>query len=72
MEHFAQYCKDGERPRIVRGLSKDEVLVCYTDKEAAVNALVENLDSEEFPGVRTVPACSERDYREDKESFIGD
>ena len=45
--------------------------MCYTDKEAAVNALVENLDSEEFPGVRTVPACSERDYRKDKESLIG-
>ena len=61
MEHFTQYCEDGERPRIVRGLGKDEVLVCYTDKEAAVNALVDNLDSEEFPGVNTVPACSQGD-----------
>ena len=35
--------------------------MCYTDKEAAVNALVDNLDSEEFPGVNTVPACSQGD-----------
>ena len=71
MEHLTQYCEDGERPRIVRGLSKDEVLVCYTDKEAAVNALMENLNSEDFPGVKTAPTCSERNYGKDKGSFIG-
>jgi hypothetical protein len=59
MSHFLQYCRGGETLHLGRGAGRQEVLVSYTAREAAVRALEENRGSQEFPGIRVVEACSE-------------
>ena len=53
MERFKVYSK--QTPVISRGVGKEQVLVGFHDKNAAVEAFGENLDSDEFPKLHIAP-----------------
>ena len=53
MERFKVYSK--QPPVISRGLGKEQVLVGFHDKNDAVKAFSENLDSDEFPKLHIAP-----------------
>ena len=54
MDQFRKYGK--KNPIIRRGLGKEQVLVGYEDKIAAIEALRDNIDSAEFPKLHIAPA----------------
>ena len=56
-QHFLQFCKEGEQPVLSRGLGKQEVLVSFASKEAAVKAVEATLQNDNFPGLAVIPAC---------------
>ena len=53
MERFKVYSK--QLPVISRGVGKEQVLVGFHDKNDAVKAFSENLDSEVFPNLHIAP-----------------
>ena len=56
-QHFLQFCKEGEQPVLSRGIGKQEVLVSFASKEAAVKAVEATLQNDNFPGLAVIPAC---------------
>ena len=40
-----------------RGIEKQEVLVSFTSREAAVKGMENTLRDENFPGLAVIPAC---------------
>jgi len=54
MDRFHKYGK--KSPIIKKGLGKEQVLVGYEDKNAAIEALRDNIDSAEFPKLHIPPA----------------
>jgi len=56
-QHFLQFCKDGEEPVLSRGIGKQEVLVSFASKEAAVKAVEGTLQDENFPALAVISAC---------------
>ena len=56
-QHFLQFCKEGEQPVLSRGTGKQEVLVSFASKEAAVKAVESTLEVENFPGLAAASAC---------------
>ena len=56
-QHFLQFCKEGEEPVLSRGIGKQEVLVSFARKEAAVRAVESTLRDENFSGLAVVTAC---------------
>ena len=56
-QHFLQFCKEGEHPVLSRGIGKQEVLVSFASKEAAVKAVEGTLQDINFPGLAVVFAC---------------
>merc|ERR1712025_1082334 len=55
VDKFKVYSK--HQPIISKGHGKDQVLVGFVDKNAAVEALRDNIDSSEFPKLHIAPAC---------------
>jgi len=53
MEKFQMYSK--QRPIISKGLGKEQVLVGYVEKNAAIEALRDNICSAEFPKLHVAP-----------------
>jgi len=53
LDMFKKYSK--QLPIISRGLGKEQVLVGFEDKDAAVEAFRDNLDSTEFPQLHIAP-----------------
>ena len=58
MEKFAHYSKLCP-PVISRGVREDQVLVGFHDKEDAIEALKENIENDEFPGLHVANVCRE-------------
>ena len=56
-QHFLKFCKEGEQPVLSRGTGKQEVLVSFASKEAAVKAVESTSDVENFPGLAVASAC---------------
>ena len=56
-QHFLQFCREGEHPVLSRGVGKQEVLVSFASKKAAVNAVEGTLQDENFPDLAVIPAC---------------
>ena len=56
-QHFLKFCKVGEQLVLSRGTGKQEVLVSFESREAAVEAMESTLGDENFPGVAVVSAC---------------
>ena len=54
LEKFKSYST--QVPVISRGLGKEQVLLGFPDKCAAVDALSDNFDSEEFPKMHIAPS----------------
>ena len=54
MERFKSYST--QAPVICRGLGKEQVLVGFPDKCAAVDAFSDNIDSEDFPKLHITPS----------------
>jgi len=53
-DNFQKYSK--QPPIISKGLGKEQVLVGFEDKQAAVEAFRDNLDSADFPKLHVAPA----------------
>ena len=54
VDKFKMYSK--HQPVISKGHGKDQVVVGFVDKNAAVEALRDNIDSFEFPKLHISPA----------------
>ena len=57
MEHFSQYCGQGEHLLLGRGAARQEVLVSFPTREAAVRALRDTEGGQEFPELQVTEAC---------------
>ena len=57
MEHFSQYCGQGEHLLLGRGAARQEVLVSFPTREAAVRALRDTEGGQEFPELQVTQAC---------------
>ena len=57
MEHFSQYCGQGEHLLLGRGAARQEVLVSFTTREAAGRALRDTEGGQEFPELQVTEAC---------------
>ena len=55
MDKFSAYCLDLP-PVISRGVGGEQVMVGFQREEEAKRALLENLESDEFPGMHVAPA----------------
>ena len=56
-QHFLQFCKEGEQLVLSRGTGKQEVLVSFASKEAAVKALESSSQDDNFSSLAVISAC---------------
>ena len=56
-QHFLQFCKEGEQLVLSRGTGKQEVLVSFASKEAAVKAVESSWQDENFSSLTVISAC---------------
>ena len=56
-QHFLQFSKEGKEPVLSRGIGKQEVLVSFASKEAAVKAVEGTLQDENFLALAVISAC---------------